>query len=215
MPRILAPNHSFHRRCSQRSHSSRSSLNSETRRRSSLTSRGFDNVSYESTPSHRRRVSSQRQILTGQVNSVNHSKVNADWDLQEPRQISKPMSKDSLHTNASTAQTSSLSSSISTLPSTNNGTSASGIAAAFALLMQHKTRAGVGPDKPTEPKSVPCSPHADSTSSSSFVPTFIPKEEPDCWGQFVDVQSAIDEFDKRSRVVRRYPGAPHSLPRGY
>mmetsp|Transcript_6834 Transcript_6834/g.14257 ORF Transcript_6834/g.14257 Transcript_6834/m.14257 type:complete len:229 (+) Transcript_6834:115-801(+) len=228
MPRILAPNHSFQRRGSQHSLSSRasrtsrSSLQSEPPlRRSSLSSRGYQNAAYESAFSLRRKGPTRRDsygVYNGHTNNgTQQTKENAQWDLQVPRQTPKTLSKESLNTTAST-QASSQSSSISTLPSTNE-TSASGLAAAFALMMQQKAGGAVGvgtaPKRRSEPQSVPSSPHPTSTISSSFDPYCMIKEEPDCWGQFVDVQSATEDLERRSRVVRRFPGAPQSLPRGY
>jgi len=214
MPRILAPNHSsFHRRGSQHSLSSRSSLNSEPPlRRSSLTStRGYQNTAYESAFSLRRTGPQRRQTFdVCNTNDITQqTKKNAEWETRQPP---KTYSKDSLHTIATT-QPSSQNSSISTLPST-NGTSSSGLAAAFALLMQQKASGGGFPNR-LEPQSAPCSPKSASNLVSSFVPYHIIKEEPDCWGQFVDVQSKDEDLNKRSRVVRRYPGAPHSLPRTF
>lgn len=207
MPRILAPNQSFHRRGSQHnlsSRASRSSLHSEPPlRRSSLPSQGYRNASYESAFSLRREGASRRQTLDHyNAHSNDVTQQNAQWDLQEPRQTPKTLSKESLNTTAST-QASSQGSSISTLPS-NIGTSASGLAAAFAMLMKQKAGNGVAPNTLSEPQ---------STLPSSFGPTCMIKEEPDCWGQFVDVQSATEDLEKRSRVIRRYPGAPQSLPR--
>ena len=222
MPRILAPNKSFQRRGSQHSLSSRASRSSRTSlhsepplRRSSLPSRGYQNAAYESAFSLRREGASRRQsvdLYNGHTNNV--TQQNAQWDFQESRQNPKSLSKESLNTTAST-QASSQSSSISTLPS-KIGTSASGLAAAFALLMKQKAgTGGVAPNTRPEPQSVPCSPNPPTTLASSFDPTCMIKEEPDCWGQFVDVQSATEDLEKRSRVIRRYPGAPQSLPRGY
>jgi hypothetical protein len=219
MPRILAPNHSFQRRGSQHSLSSRTSLNSEPPlRRSSLTStRGYKNAAYESAFSLSRQFGGtpHRQTFDVYRNTndiTQQSKQNAEW---ETRLTPKTFSKDSFNTTATT-QASSQCSSISTLPSTNE-TSSSGLAAAFALMMQQKAGGGGGgvPNRRYEPQSAPCSPKAASSNVSSFVPYHIIKEEPDSWGQFVDVQSKDEDLNKRSRVVRRYPGAPHSLPRAF
>lgn len=220
MPRILAPNHSFQRRGSQHSFSSRTSLNSELPlRRSSLTTRGYQSAAYESTFSLMRKGPTRRQtvdVFNGHSNNVTQrTNQNAEWDLQGTRQRPKTLSKDSLNTTEST-QASSQSSSISTLNGTSaNGTSSSDLTAAFALLMQQKTRGGGIPNRRSESQSVPCSPNPPSTLVSSFTPYCIIKEEPDCWGQFVDVQSKDEDLEKRSRVMRRYPGAPHSLPRAF
>ena len=228
MPRILAPSHSFHRRGSQHSlssrvsRSSRTSLNSEPPLgRNSLSSRGYQNAAYESAFSLRRKGDARRQTSYDVYNARNNevtqqAKQNAQWDLQDPRQTpSKTLSKESLNTTAST-QASSQSSSESILPNNIIGTSASGLAAAFALLMQQKT-GRAAPKRQPEPQSVPCSPNPPSTLtstlSSSFDPYCMIKEEPDCWGQFVDVQSAAEDLERRSRVIRRRPGAPNSLPR--
>lgn len=216
MPRILAPNQSIQRRGSQHSlssrasRSSRTSLHNEPQRRGSLPSRGYQNAAYESAFSLRRIDASRRQSLDPyNGHSINGTQQNAQWELQDPR---KTLSKESLNTCAST-QSSSQSSSISTLPSV-KGTSASGLAAAFALLMKQKTGSGVAPNTRPELQSVPSSPNPPSTLASSFDPACMIKEEPDCWGQFVDVQSVTEDLEKRSRVIRRYPGAPQSLPRG-
>lgn len=221
MPRILAPNQSFHRRGSQNSFSSRSSLNSEPPlRRNSLTSRGYQNAAYESAFSLRRKGYERRHtsydVHDGRNNDVTQqSRENAQWTLQDPRQTHRTFSKESLNTTEST-QASSQSSSDSTLP-TIIATSASGLAAAFTLLMQQKAGIGAAPNKQPESQSVSCLPNPtskpSSTMSSSFDPRRMIKEEPDCWGQFVDVQSATEDLERRSRVIRRYPGAPNSLPR--
>lgn len=223
MPRILAPNQSFQRRGSQHSFSSRTSLNSEPPlRRNSLT-RGYQHAAYESAFSLRRKGDSHRHRISYHVHDgrkhdvTQQVKQNAQWDLQDPRQIPhKTLSKESFNTAAST-QASSQSSSDSTLPST-IATSASGLAAAFALLMQQKAGVGAATNKSSESQSVPCSPNPPSKPTSTFSSSLDPyhnmiREEPDCWGQFVDVQAAAEDLERRSRVIRRYPGAPNSLPR--
>lgn len=210
MPRILAPNHSFHRRSS---YGSRTSLTSEPPiRRSSLTG-GHQNPAYQSAfslrcsddasggkKSHSKRFKEQS------------NKQNAVWE-QGPSPSPSPTSLFSIQTK-STATTSQ-SSSISTLPSTN--TSSTGLAAALSLMMRQRGSGGGATNngRQVHPKaqSVPCSPNPPTELASSFDLNCEIKEEPDCWGQFVDVQSADEAMDRRSRVLRRYPGAPLSFPR--
>ncbi len=217
MPRILAPNQSFHRRGSQHSFSSRTSLNIEPPRRRSSLGRGYQNAAYESAFSLRRKGHAHRRqasydVYDGRNNDVTQkSRENAQWDLQDPRQTHKTLSKESLNTTEST-QAPSQSSSDSTLPAI-IATSASGLAAAFALLMQQKAGVGADANKSSESQSVPCSPNPPSKPTSTFMSSCMIREEPDCWGQFVDVQSAAEDLERRSRVIRRYPGAPNSLPR--
>ncbi len=217
MPRILAPNQSFHRRGSQHSFSSRTSLNGEPPRRRSSLGRGYQNAAYESAFSLRRKGHSRRHtsydVYEGRNNDVTQqSRGNAQWDLKDPRQTHRTLSKESLNTTEST-QASSQSSSDSTLP-TIIATSASGLAAAFALLMQQKAGVvGAATNKSSESQSVPCSPNPPPKPTSTFMSSCMIREEPDCWGQFVDVQSAAEDLERRSRVIRRYPGAPNSLPR--
>lgn len=216
MPRILAPNQSFHRRGSQHSFSSRTSLNSEPPRRRSSLGRGYQNAAYESAFSLRRKGHSRRHtsydVYEGRNNDVTQqSRGNAQWDLKDPRQTHRTLSKESLNTTEST-QASSQSSSDSTLP-TIIATSASGLAAAFALLMQQKAGVGAATNKSSESQSVPCSPNPPPKPTSTSMSSCMIREEPDCWGQFVDVQSAAEDLERRSRVIRRYPGAPNSLPR--
>lgn len=210
MPRILAPNHSFHRRSS---YGSRTSLTSEPPiRRSSLTG-GYQNPAYQSAFSLRRSdgASGGKKSHSKHVQEQSN-KQNAVWE-EGPSPSPSPTSLFSIQTK-STAATSQ-SSSISTLPSTN--TSSTGLAAALSLMMQQRGSGGGATNKGRQvhPKaqSVPCSPNPPTDLASSFDLNCKIKEEPDCWGQFVDVQSADEAMDRRIRVLRRYPGAPLSFPR--
>jgi hypothetical protein len=209
MPRILAPNHSFHRRSS---YGSRTSLTSEPpSRRSSLTG-GHHNPVYQSACSLRRSEGASGGTKSHSKHFQEQSKQNAEWE-QGPSPSPSPTSLFSIQTK-STATTSQ-SSSISTLPSTN--TSSTGLAAALSLMMQQRGSGGAATNngRQVHPKaqSVPCSPNPPTDLASSFDLNCKIKEEPDCWGQFVDVQSADEAMDRRSRVMRRYPGAPLSFPR--
>ena len=232
MPRILAPNQSFQRRSTSRASltsSSRTSLNSEPPlRRSSLSStRGYQNPTYESAFSLRRSCNNgpgKRRQTFDAFDAKCHSngvtqqttKQNAVWELQGPSPSPTSFSKDSPSVQTESTATSSQFSSIATLPST-NGTSSTGLAAALTLMMQQK--GGSAPNgrhgRQGHPlaQSVPCSPNPPSTLAWPFDPNCKIVEEPDCWGQFVDVQSKDEDLNRRSRVMRRYPGAPLSFPR--
>ena len=212
MPRILAPNHSIHRRSS---YGSRTSLASEPPiRRSSLTG-GYQNPAYQSAFSLRRSDGASGGKKSHSKHVQEQSKQNAVWEQGPPSPSPSPTSLYSIQTK-STATTSQ-SSSISTLPSTN--TSSAGLAAALSLMMQRRGSGGgaraTNNGRQVHPKaqSVPCSPNPPTDLASSFDLNCKINEEPDCWGQFVDVQSADEAMDRRSRVLRRYPGAPLSFPR--
>lgn len=200
MPRILTPNHSFQRRGSF--NSSRTSLAGQPPlRRGSLTTTIHQKAAYESAFSLRCQGSLRRQTVDSSDGKVHRTSQNAVWELQGPPSQTA-LSKDSVHP---TESTSSQFSSNSTLPSTNRA-SFTGL----AVVMQQKV-AGAPNSRSSISQSAPCSPNSVSSLTSSFY-AYSRIEKTDSWGQFIDVQSKDEDLDRRIRVMRRYHGAPHSMP---